>query len=96
MKIATFNINGIARRLPQLLAWLAAAAPDVVCLQELKVDRGAFRTPRCSRPATAPPGIAEGAYNGVAILTKGEEPIVTRRALPGATDDSSAATSKPP
>ena len=36
MKIATFNINNVNRRLPNLLAWLAAAKPDVVCLQELK------------------------------------------------------------
>jgi exodeoxyribonuclease III len=36
MKIATFNINNVVRRLPNLLAWLRAAEPDVVCLQELK------------------------------------------------------------
>ena len=36
MKIATFNINNVNRRLPNLLAWLNAAEPDVVCLQELK------------------------------------------------------------
>ena len=38
MKIATFNINGINKRLPNLLAWLAATRPDVVCLQELKAE----------------------------------------------------------
>jgi exonuclease III len=36
MKIATFNINNIKRRLPNLLDWLGAAEPDIVCLQELK------------------------------------------------------------
>src|SRR5699024_780271 len=36
MKIATFNINSVKRRLPNLLEWLQAAKPDVVCLQELK------------------------------------------------------------
>ena len=36
MKIATFNINNINRRLPNLLRWLHQARPDVVCLQELK------------------------------------------------------------
>ena len=36
MRIATFNINNIKRRLPNLLDWLNAAKPDVVCLQELK------------------------------------------------------------
>jgi exodeoxyribonuclease-3 len=36
MKIATFNINNVNKRLANLLAWLRAASPDVVCLQELK------------------------------------------------------------
>jgi exodeoxyribonuclease-3 len=36
MKIATFNINNINRRLPNLLRWLRSAKPDVVALQELK------------------------------------------------------------
>ena len=42
MKIATFNINGVNKRLPNLLAWLGAARPDVVCLQELKAAQEAF------------------------------------------------------
>ena len=36
MKIASFNINNINRRLPNLLSWLREAGPDIVCLQELK------------------------------------------------------------
>ena len=36
MKIATFNINNVNRRLPNLLDWLKSARPDVACLQELK------------------------------------------------------------
>ena len=44
MKIATFNINNINRRLPNLLQWLRAASPDVVCLQELKATDKAFPT----------------------------------------------------
>ena len=42
MKIATFNINNINRRLPNLLAWLAEAKPDVVALQELKSTDAEF------------------------------------------------------
>ena len=42
MKIATCNINNVNRRLPNLLAWLNAAEPDVVCLQELKAVPEAF------------------------------------------------------
>ena len=36
MKIATFNINNVRKRLRNLLEWLRAAKPNVVCLQELK------------------------------------------------------------
>jgi exodeoxyribonuclease III len=44
MKIATFNINNIKRRLPNLLDWLNASKPDVACLQELKCSERAFPT----------------------------------------------------
>jgi len=37
-KLATFNVNGIRARMPILLDWLAAARPDVLCLQETKVQ----------------------------------------------------------
>ena len=42
MKIATFNINNINKRLSNLLAWLKAVEPDVVSLQELKAADGDF------------------------------------------------------
>jgi exodeoxyribonuclease III len=42
MKIATFNINNVGRRLPNLLNWLREAGPDVVCLQELKATDAEF------------------------------------------------------
>jgi exonuclease III len=42
MKIATFNINNINKRFACLAAWLEAAAPDVVCLQELKCEQEKF------------------------------------------------------
>ena len=38
MKIATFNINNVNKRLPNLLQWLKQSKPDVVCLQELKCE----------------------------------------------------------
>jgi exodeoxyribonuclease III len=40
MKLASWNVNSVKVRLPQLLDWLAAEQPDVVCLQELKTGRG--------------------------------------------------------
>ena len=42
MKIATFNINNINRRLDNLLAWLRSARPDIACLQELKASDNEF------------------------------------------------------
>jgi exodeoxyribonuclease-3 len=42
MRVATFNINNVNTRLANLLAWLAEAKPDVVCLQELKAEDRAF------------------------------------------------------
>jgi exodeoxyribonuclease-3 len=45
MKIATFNVNNINRRLPNLLQWLKSARPDIACLQELKSTDANFATP---------------------------------------------------
>src|SRR5215470_3460025 len=83
MKIATFNINNVNKRLANLLDWLRSAKPDVVALQELKAADAEF-------PATAIEQAGYGAvwrgqksWNGVAILARGCEPIVTRTQLPG-------------
>ena len=83
MKLATFNINNINNRLENLLAWLAVAKPDVVCLQELKA-----RDMQFPRTALADAGYGavwkgEPTWNGVAILARGAEPVLTRDALPG-------------
>jgi len=83
MKIATFNVNGIASRLNHLLQWLEKESPDVVCLQELKA-------PETGLPVKAIRDAGYGAlwrgqksWNGVAILAKGADPVVCRRELPG-------------
>ncbi|GGC77161.1 exodeoxyribonuclease III [Chelatococcus reniformis] len=88
MKIATFNVNGINGRLPVLLGWLAEAEPDVVCLQELKAPDEKF--PRRALEAAGYGAVWHGqkSWNGVAILARGAEPLETRRALPGDSDDS--------
>ena len=83
MKIATFNINNVCRRLPNLLAWLAAATPDVVCLQELKTPDELFPQAELGRAGYASAWVGQKTWNGVAILVRGKEPMVTRRALPG-------------
>jgi exodeoxyribonuclease-3 len=87
MKIASFNINGIKGRLPRLLAWLDATAPDIVCLQELKTADATFPSAALRKAGYGAVFSGQRAYNGVAILAKGAEPIVTRRALPGDPSD---------
>ncbi len=87
MKLATFNINNVNRRLGNLLAWLEVAAPDIVCLQELKAATPDF--PRKAIEAAGYGAVWRGqsAWNGVAILARGGEPVMTRNALPGDPDE---------
>ena len=84
MKLATFNVNGIGSRLPHLLQWLEREAPDIVCLQELKVADTRF--PAAQIRDSGYNAIWQGQkplWNGVAILARGTEPIELRRGLPG-------------
>ena len=90
MKIATFNINGINSRLVSLLQWLDDSRPDVACLQEIKSTNAAF--PRAALRETGYGAIwsGQGPHHGVAILARGEDPIETRRSLPGNPHDHEA------
>ena len=90
MKIATFNVNNINRRLPNLLAWLAAAEPDVVCLQELKATNVQFPRTAIEAAGYGAVWVGQSAWNGVAILARGGEPVVTRKTLPGDPGDKEA------
>lgn len=83
MKIATYNINGVNGRLPALIGWLETAAPDVVCLQEIKTTSATFPLAAIERAGYGAIWIGEKSYNGVAILARGETPIEVRRGLPG-------------
>lgn len=83
MKIATFNINNVNKRLANLLAWLRAASPDVVCVQELKSTDADFPIRSIRRAGYEAVWRGEKTWNGVAILARGMEPVLTRRELPG-------------
>jgi exodeoxyribonuclease-3 len=87
MKIATFNINNVNRRLPNLLSWLKAREPDVVCLQELKSAHRDF--PKEALHELGYRGVWRGeqTWNGVAILARNTEPVLVRTSLPGDPDD---------
>ena len=88
MKIATFNINGVVRRLPHLLAWLEKESPDVVCLQELKALDAAFPSIAIREAGYESIWYGQRSWNGVAILAKDTKPLEVRRGLPGDPDDS--------
>ena len=90
MKIATFNINNINRRLPNLSAWLKAAKPDIACLQELKCTDKEFPAREISRAGYHAVWRGEKSWNGVAILSRHGEPVVTQTALPGDANDRQA------
>lgn len=87
MKIATFNINGIKARIEALPAWLAAAQPDVACLQEIKSVDEAFPRELFEAMGYRVETHGQKSFNGVAILSKLPlEDVV--RGLPGdATDE---------
>jgi exodeoxyribonuclease-3 len=87
VKIATFNVNNINKRLPNLLAWLKSAKPDIVCLQELKAAQADFPEPALRKAGYASEWVGQKTWNGVAILAKKREIVVTRRRLPGDAGD---------
>jgi exodeoxyribonuclease-3 len=87
MKIATFNINNINSRLPQLIAWLRSAKPDVVCLQELKAEQHKFPDHALEAEGYLSVWIGQKSWNGVAIIARGRTPVVTRVGLPGDPSD---------
>jgi exodeoxyribonuclease III len=83
MKIATFNINNVNRRLPNLLEWLSTSQPDVVCLQELKTTDASFPKGAIRDAGYSAVWRGQRSWNGVAILAKDAEPILIRDDLPG-------------
>jgi exodeoxyribonuclease-3 len=88
MKVATFNINNVNKRLANLLEWLRAAKPDVVCLQELKATDSEFPAAAIDRAGYGAVWRGQKSWNGVAILALGCEPVLTRTGLPGDPADS--------
>src|ERR1035438_8321776 len=83
LKIATFNINDINKRLRNLIAWLAREQPDVVCLQELKAEQRAFPAGALRDIGYRGVWVGERSWNSVAILARESDPVLTRSSLPG-------------
>lgn len=86
MKLATWNVNSLKVRLPQLLEWLAREGPDVVCLQETKMEDAVF--PAADIRAAGYEVVFSGqrTYNGVAVLSKAPLDDVTA-GIPGFADE---------
>ena len=70
MKIAAWNVNSLKVRLPQLLEWLAAQEPDVVCLQETKLEDHNFPSAEIQAAGYQVAFSGQKTYNGVALLSR--------------------------
>ncbi len=87
MIIATYNVNGVNGRLNVLLRWLEDTKPDIVCLQELKAPDAKFPIKAVEAAGYGAVWNGQKSWNGVAVLAKNEVPLLTRKGLPGSTDD---------
>jgi exodeoxyribonuclease-3 len=86
MKVATWNVNSLNVRLPHLLDWLERVRPDVVALQETKVEDQNFPVAALEAAGYRSAFSGQKAYNGVAILSRGPLADV-ERGVPGLEDD---------
>ena len=78
MKLVTWNINSIRARTQRLVGWLDANRPDVVCLQETKVEDGQFPLEAIEKVGYRAVMYGQKSYNGVAILSTAELTDVAR------------------
>jgi exodeoxyribonuclease III len=86
MKLASWNVNSLKVRLPQLLDWLARHAPDIVCLQETKVENDKFPALEIEAAGYRCVWSGQKTYNGVAILSRGLLTDVATQ-IPGFSDE---------
>jgi exodeoxyribonuclease III len=86
VRIATWNVNSLKIRLPHLLDWLASQQPDVMCLQETKTEDPNFPRAEIERAGYRAVYCGQKAYNGVAILARGELTDV-QHGIPDFADD---------
>jgi len=86
MKLATWNVNSLKVRLPQVLEWLARHSPDALCLQETKLENPKFPAAEIAAAGYTALHNGQKTYNGVAILARaGATDAVT--AIPGFEDE---------
>lgn len=85
MKLATWNVNSLKVRLPQVIDWLGREQPDVLCLQETKLEDRVFPFTELAAVGYRAVHCGQKTYNGVAILAKDELAGVVR-GIPGFED----------
>ncbi|MGV1046190.1 exodeoxyribonuclease III [Limnohabitans sp.] len=88
MKIATWNVNSLSVRLPQVLDWLAANPTDVLALQELKLTDDKFPVAAFTEAGYQAHWFGQKTYNGVALISRSEGVEVVKN-IPGFEDDMS-------
>ncbi len=88
MHIATWNVNSLAVRLPQVLDWLAANPVDALCLQELKLADEKFPHEALQEAGYHCAVFGQKTYNGVAILSRSPLRDVTKN-ITGFADEQS-------
>ena len=81
MKLATWNVNSLKVRLPHVQEWLAAHAPDVLCLQETKLEDEKFLTADLEQCGFRCAFTGQKTYNGVAIVSR-EPPAEVQLGIP--------------
>ena len=86
LKLATWNVNSLAVRLPQLLDWLAAHPVDALALQETKLTDDKFPHAEIEAAGYSVQRHGQKTYNGVALLTRGAAADVTK-GIPGFADE---------
>ncbi|MDM7462559.1 MAG: exodeoxyribonuclease III [Tepidimonas taiwanensis] len=99
MRLATWNVNSLAVRLPHVIDWLTTAAPDVVALQELKLTDDKFPADALAQAGYAAAWFGQKTYNGVALLVRSPATLTeVQRNIPGFADEQArviAATVQP-
>ena len=87
MKLATWNVNSLAVRLPQLLDWLAANPVDALVLQETKLTDDKFPVAEIEAAGYGVAFHGQKTYNGVALLSRGAPATAVVKNIPGFDDE---------
>jgi len=88
MQLATWNVNSLAVRLPQVLDWLARNPVDVLALQELKLTDDKFPAQAFAEAGYQTQCFGQKTYNGVALISRSAAQAVVRN-IPGFADEQS-------